>query len=77
MDGEERVLDIQEMTVDKRRLEDNGKRELVYCTVRLGDGIYEAQVEYALEYLYYDQGGWVLENADLMDEKNLRLELTD
>lgn len=77
VDGEERVLDIQEMTVDKRRLEEDGKRELVYCTVRLGDGIYEAQVRYALEYLYYDQGGWVLENADLMDEKNLRLELTD
>lgn len=66
--NEEIVLDVDKLTIDKRRLDEEKEKDLVYCTVHLTSSDYTMTVPLYLEYLFYDQGRWILEDASLSGE---------
>lgn len=58
--GEETItLDVTEVNILKRQT--NEKDDTVYCTVVMSNDDYEYTADWVLNYVYYDQGGWVLE----------------
>lgn len=58
--GEETItLDVTEVNILKRQT--NEKDDTVYCTVVMSNDNYEYTADWVLNYVYYDQGGWILE----------------
>lgn len=77
VDGVEHLLEINDLTVDRRRLEENDKLEMIYCTAQLSDGIYETSFQYVIEYLYYDEGGWILNDIGIQNLAEITVSLTE
>lgn len=53
-------LDIMSVTVQKRQT--NGKEDVAYCVVELGNEYYQFTKYLCLNYNYYDEGGWILDD---------------
>lgn len=60
-----RLLDVTNMEIEKRKT--NDELDEVHCTLTLSDGTYETTAQYTLTYVFYDEGGWILDYWDLLD----------
>lgn len=64
-------VDIKDLVIEKRQT--NDKSDIVFCTVELRNNTYCFTRYLRLSYVYYDQGGWILEDYD--DSKKLEWKL--
>ena len=53
-------MDVAEVTLEKRQT--NEKTDIAYCVVDLENELYAIRRYLTLNYIYYDKGGWILEN---------------
>lgn len=60
-----RLLDVTNMEIEKRKT--NDETDEVHCTLTLSDGTYETTASYILTYVFYDEGGWILDYWDVLD----------
>lgn len=63
VNGEEINLGIEEFTVDRRRANEETETETVYCTAVLQNNEYELIARFGMEYVYYEKGGWILDDV--------------
>ena len=62
-------LKIDSVTVDKRQTnKETEKTDTVYCTVVASTETYQVTESIIGQYIYYDEGGWILENVQLEGE---------
>ena len=58
---------IEEITIDKRQTDEDGKTDTVWCTVTTQDSDISYQKEFVLTYGLYDKKKWVLDDVDVND----------
>jgi len=61
--GQEVHLDYQSLTIDKRQTNKDKKEDVIYATVVAETGSAKHTYKYEIYYIYYDKGGWILENC--------------
>lgn len=64
---EPRVLDVQSMDIERRRSDD--AFDEVYCTLVMEDDGYKSTASVMLTYAYYDQGGWILDDWEVVSSE--------
>lgn len=74
------ILDVESLEVEKRKTDEDV--DTVYCTIVLNNDNYRSTKKYALYYSYYDKGGWILDDWNIMDSyteitNGISQELTD
>ena len=52
-------------SITKRQTNIDEKEDIVFLSVVIANSYVETTLEYTLEYGYYDQGGWILDNTQL------------
>ena len=57
--------EVESLKIDKRQTNKDVKTDVVYCTLVLKTASRELALESEMSYIYYDVGGWQLENADI------------
>lgn len=53
----------------KRQTNINEKEDIIFCEVLAENNYFKVILEAELKYIYYDQGGWVLENINVYKKK--------
>ena len=67
-------LKIDSVTVDKRQTnKEIEKTDTVYCTVVASTKTYQVTESIIGQYIYYDEGGWILENVYPLSEPKFEL----
>lgn len=77
VDGVVHYLEIDDFTIDRRRVEKGEGFETVYCTAELSDETYETTFQYVMEYLYYDKGGWILDAIWIENQSDVQVSLVN
>lgn len=77
VDGVVHYLEIDDFTIDRRRVEKEEGFETVYCTAELSDETYETTFQYVMEYLYYDKGGWILDAIWIENRSDVQVSLVN
>lgn len=58
-----------ESKLQKRQTNREDKEDIIYYDVKIKNEYFEIISTYKLTYNYYDEGGWILEETELEDEK--------
>lgn len=61
------VLEIEEFEIEKRQT--NKKDDTIYCNITMQNENFKSYVEYVLYYNYYDEGGWILDDYDTLEQE--------
>lgn len=67
INGIEETFSIWGLSINHRQTE--GHTDISYCTIGLENSEYNCSVEAALTYEYYDKGGWILEDWEILSTK--------
>lgn len=59
------TLDVTSMEVEKRKIEED--IDEIHCTITTQNDHYRHTISTVLTYVYYDEGGWILEYYDTID----------
>jgi hypothetical protein len=63
---EHRVLNVDSVDIERRQT--NDKSDVAYCIVVMSDDQYQATAHYEINFEYYDEGGWYLENYNTYEK---------
>ena len=58
-------LELESLEIEKRQT--NDKDDTVYCDVVMKNDEYDMTASYVLYYNYYDEGGWILDNYEVLE----------
>lgn len=64
-------LTIDSLEIEKRQT--NEKDDTIYCIVKLSNEYFEFTKYIRCYYVYYDKGGWILENWDYYQDETCKL----
>ena len=70
-------LQINEIDILQRRTDAKNGTDLVYVNARGAAGKIKYQFSYILDYLYFDQGGWILQSVEPYKTENWMLDPVD
>lgn len=57
-----------EHTITKRQTNTDEKSDLFFCNIVLANDYFSIELDAKLEYIYYEQGGWILENISFQNK---------
>lgn len=57
----------------KRQTNPENKEDIIYCNVTISNGYIKTLLEYKLLYTFYDQGGWILDDASILSKESVPL----
>ena len=59
---------IDDISIIKRSLSEDGKKDTVYCEVVMHNAYYQTTFKTELKYNYYEVGGWICDNKSAYDQ---------
>lgn len=62
---------IENYKIEKRQTNKKEKEDIVFCNVEIKNQYYKTDLELKLTYIYYDKGGWILENHNIISESTV------
>lgn len=60
-------ITIDDISIVKRQTNFDDKEDLVFCNVSLQDEYFNVTFTIEMKYIYYDEGGWILEDKGITD----------
>ena len=62
---------IDDISIIKRSLSEDGKKDTVYCEVVMHNTYYKTTFEAELKYNFYEVGGWICDNKRVCDNNSI------
>lgn len=63
---DEYELSISKFDVEKRQINSESKNDIIYCNTEINNNYYLINLSLKLVYNYYDEGGWILDNVEIL-----------
>lgn len=64
---------VDSVDIEKRQTNIEDKEDIVYCNVRISNEYYQTDLEIKLVYNYYDDGGWVADDHEIVSKNSYPL----
>lgn len=58
---------MSDLNIEKRQTNKEKKEDIIYCSVEINNDYFQTTIKYKLVYNYYDQGGWILDENEIID----------
>ena len=61
---------IKQYEITKRQTNLDNKNDIIYCTAVISNGYIESEIECKMVYNFYDKGGWILDDYDVVEKES-------
>lgn len=68
---------IESFEITKRRSNKEKKEDYICCRLTVENDFFRSYVEYSLLYNYYDVGGWIMDDKDIISKKTIPISPVD
>lgn len=58
---------MDDCIITKRQTNPDNKEDIIYCDVTISNSYIRTVIEYKLEYNFYDEGDWILDDAEILE----------
>ena len=59
---------VNKFIITKRQTNPDEKNDIIYCDVSMSNSFYKSEFSCKLTYVFYDQGGWILEESNILQK---------
>lgn len=61
-------IELDDLNVSKRQTNFDDKEDIIFCDVSLNDEYFNVTFTIKMNYIYYDEGGWILEDTSITNK---------
>lgn len=59
---------IESLEIEKRQTNIENKEDIIYCDVIIKNSSFESYINYKIIYEYFDEGGWLLQQVEIIEK---------